>query len=100
MALASAASRVGGGAKIADFWRIAAGFDPIPEGTQPRATGRAARAISPRCAPPGRWPAANSSGPDAAIAGRLPVAGGVGQLATGSGPVCLGHGARGMARRD
>ena len=37
MALASAASRVGRGAKIADFWRFSADFDPISEGTQPRA---------------------------------------------------------------
>ena len=100
MALASASQRVGGGAKIADFWRISAVFDPISEGTQPRATGRAARAISTRCAPPGRLPVATASGPDCPIAGRLPVAGDDGQLATGGGPVCLGHGARGMARRD
>jgi hypothetical protein len=38
---------VGGGAKIADFWRFSADFDPIPEGTQPRATGRAASVLPP-----------------------------------------------------
>ena len=32
MALASASQRVGGGAKIADFWRISAVFDPIVRG--------------------------------------------------------------------
>ena len=37
MALASASQRVGGGAKIAEKWRISAVFDPIPEGT--RTTG-------------------------------------------------------------
>ena len=41
MALASASHGVGGGAKIAIFWRISADFDPIPEGTRQRATGRA-----------------------------------------------------------
>ena len=44
MALASAASRVGGGAKIAIFWRISADFDPISEGTRQRPTGRETRA--------------------------------------------------------
>ena len=47
MALASASQRVGGGAKIADFWRISADFDAITEGTRQRATGRAA-AVLPR----------------------------------------------------
>jgi len=42
MALASASHGAGGGAKIAIFWRISADFDPIPEGTRQRATGRAA----------------------------------------------------------
>ena len=98
MALASAASRVGGGAKIAEKWRKSAGFDPISEGTQPRAAGRAARAISTRGASGGRVPVARSSGPDPAIAGRLPVAGDNGQLATGGGPVSLEDRARGMAR--
>ena len=32
MALASASQRVGGGAKILDFWRISAVFDPIRRG--------------------------------------------------------------------
>ena len=32
MALASASQRVGGGAKISDFWRISAEFDPIAGG--------------------------------------------------------------------
>ena len=100
MALASASQRVGGGAKIAEKWRISAGFDPISEGTQPRAAGRETRAFFPAAGQPVRLPVARSSGPDPAIAGRLPVAGGVGQLATGSGPVCLGHGARPAARHD
>ena len=47
MALASVSHDVGGGAKIADFWRFSAVFDPIPEGTQPRATGRAASVLPP-----------------------------------------------------
>jgi len=33
MAHAPAGQRVGGGAKIADFWRISAVFDTIWEGT-------------------------------------------------------------------
>jgi len=33
MAHARASHGVGGGAKIADFWRISAVFDPIWEGT-------------------------------------------------------------------
>ena len=32
MALASASHGVGGGAKIANFWRISAVFDPIRRG--------------------------------------------------------------------
>ena len=32
MALASASQRVGGGAKILDFWQISAVFDPIRRG--------------------------------------------------------------------
>jgi len=45
MALASASHGAGGGAKIAIFWRISADFDPIPEGTRQRATGRAASVL-------------------------------------------------------
>jgi len=45
MAHAPARHGVGGGAKISDFWRISAVFDPIPEGTRQRATGRAASVL-------------------------------------------------------
>ena len=53
MALASASHGVGGGAKIADFWRFSAVFAAITEGTRQRSTGRAARAITTRCASDG-----------------------------------------------
>jgi len=100
MALASASHGAGGGAKIAIFWRISANFDPIPEGTRQRATGRKTRAFVPVARLTGRLPVTTASGPDSAIAGRLPVAGDRCQLATGSGPVSLGQWARGMARLD
>ena len=100
MALASASQRVGGGAKILDFWRISGVFDPITEGTQPRATDRETRAFVPAARLTGRLPVTTASGPDAAIAGRLPVAGDRCQLATGHGPVSLGQGARATARQD
>ena len=71
MAHASARQHVGGGAKIADFWRISADFDPISEGTQPRAAGRAARAFVPAARVAGRLPVPTASGPNGAVAGLI-----------------------------
>ena len=85
MALASASQRVGGGAKILDFWRISAVFDPITEGTPPRATGRETRAFVPAARLPVQLPVTTASGPNATIGG--PVAGC--QLATVAGLVGL-----------
>ena len=100
MALASVSQRVGGGAKIAEKWRESAGFDPISEGTQPRAAGRGGRAITTGRGPPVQLPVATANWPDPAIAGRLPVAGDNGQLTTGGGPVCLKQWTRGAGRHD
>ena len=96
MALASASHGVGGGAKILDFWRISAVFDPILEGTRQRATGRKTRAFFPAAGQPVRLPVTTASGPDCPIDG--PVTGC--RLATGRGPVGLGNGARATARLD
>ena len=61
MALASAASRVGGGARSAEKWRISADFDPIAGGPGPR---------SGCCRNPGFFSSGGPAGP---------VAGGHGQ---------------------
>ena len=54
MALAPVGRRVGGGAKIADFWRISAEFDPIAGGPgRPAVPGPGITAAGPRCAVPG-----------------------------------------------
>ena len=45
MALASASHGVGGGSRIADFWRISAVFDPIRGGPEPRTADRKTRAF-------------------------------------------------------
>ena len=84
MAHAPARHGVGGGAKIAIFWRISADFDPIPEGTRQRATGRAAPVL-PRLRAEFVQRAGNHG-----QRSRLPVAGDVGQLATVAGLVSLG----------
>ena len=45
MAHATAGQHVGGGSRIADFWRISAVFDPIRGGPEPRAADRKTRAF-------------------------------------------------------
>ena len=64
MALASASQRVGGGSRIADFWRISAVFDPIRGGPEPRAADRKTRAFVPAA----RLPASRSG---VQLAGKL-----------------------------
>ena len=62
MAHAPARQAGGGGARIADFWRISAVFDPILEGTRRFFTGSASGAITGNSGQPvgGSLPAADA----------------------------------------
>ena len=67
MALASASHGVGGGAKIAEKWRISADFDPIaggPEAFFPASDARAAGRGSRFDVPGAGIPASGSMCPD------------------------------------
>jgi len=55
MAHACASHGVGGGAKIADFWRFSADFDPIWEGTRQVITASETRAFVRGSRPAGCW---------------------------------------------
>jgi len=101
MAHARASHGVGGGAFFVIFWRFSAVFDPILEGTRRFFTASASGAITGNHGPPvtGSLPAANAICPpdhgQPVTGSRLTVAG---SRPADHRPVCLGHGARGMAR--
>jgi len=103
MAHARASHGVGGGAKIAEKWRISAGFDPISGDPKRFITASASGAITGNHGQPvtGSLPAADAICPpdhgQPVTGSRLPVDGS--RPAVG-GLVCLRHGARGMARLD
>jgi len=108
MALAPARQAGGRAARIADFWRISAVFDPIWEGTRSRITGRETRAFVRGSRPAGHRITARCrrdlpAGCRFEGRGSRPAGHGSRITARGSRPVicglvCLGQRARGRAR--
>lgn len=91
MALAPVGRRVGGGSRIADFWRISAVFDPIAG--DPKAISPASET---RASVPGAGIPALDRRP---LPGRFVQRGAVlGSRPAMPRPVCLSHAARGTAR--
>ena len=101
MAHARASHGVGGGAKIVIFWRFSAVFDPISGDPSRFFTASASGAITGYHGQPvtGSLPAADAFCPpdhgQPVTGSRLPVRR---SRPAVRGLVCLGHGARGMAR--